>query len=75
MCLGLTSSVNYRVFVDDKTVAGTEGGKAYSSFGLSPDGAVIIIRPDGYIGTVVPLDAPEALNEYFAGFMKTGPVA
>ncbi|KAL5513388.1 hypothetical protein ACEPAH_3787 [Sanghuangporus vaninii] len=64
-----------KVFVDDVAVSGTEGGKAYSSYGISPEGAVIIVRPDGYIGTVVPLDGAAALNEYFAGFMKPGLLA
>ena len=63
------------MFVDDVAVSGTEGGKAYRSYGLSPDGAVVIVRPDGYIGTVVPLDGVAALSEYFAGFMKPGPLA
>lgn len=32
-------------------------------------GALIVIRPDGYVGHVVPLDKPEALLEYFQGFL------
>jgi phenol 2-monooxygenase len=32
-------------------------------------GALIVIRPDGYIGHVVSLDQPEALLDYFRGFL------
>ena len=61
-----------RVFVDDVNIAGTDGGKAYKSFGISAEGAVVIVRPDGYVGMVAPLDGTEALHEYFSGFMKPG---
>lgn len=32
-------------------------------------GALIVIRPDGYVGHVVPLSQPEALLDYFKGFL------
>lgn len=32
-------------------------------------GALIVIRPDGYVGNVVPLDQPETLLEYFTAFL------
>lgn len=44
--------------------------EAHQSYGVDPmQGALIVIRPDGYVGHVVPLDKPEALLEYFAGFL------
>ncbi len=32
-------------------------------------GALVVVRPDQYIAHVLPLDAHEALAEFFAGFM------
>ena len=60
----------FRVFVDDKTVAKTEGGTAYQSFGISSDGAIVVVRPDGYIGMVAELDGVKDINNYFSSFMK-----
>ncbi|THH12083.1 hypothetical protein EW145_g224 [Phellinidium pouzarii] len=59
-----------KVFVDDVEVKGICGGTAYKSYGISPEGAVVIVRPDGYIGAIAPLEGVNVLDEYFAGFMK-----
>ena len=46
------------------------GGKAYSTYGIDPHaGAVVVVRPDGYVGLVAPIEDVGALNTYFAGFM------
>jgi hypothetical protein len=29
----------------------------------------VVVRPDGYVGTIAPLDNLAALDAYFAGFM------
>jgi phenol 2-monooxygenase len=58
------------VFIDQKEVKGQLGGLAYSTYGISPAGAVVVVRPDGYVGTVAPLDRAEHLDQYFAGFMN-----
>ena len=34
--------------------------------GISRDGAVVIVRPDQYVGAVLPLDDANAVEEYFA---------
>lgn len=45
----------------------------YKNYGIGDEGAVVVVRPDGYVGTVVPLDgAMEELNKYFGGFVRTG---
>ncbi|EJC99951.1 uncharacterized protein FOMMEDRAFT_92013 [Fomitiporia mediterranea MF3/22] len=62
-----------KVFVDDEDVQHVKGGKAYATYGISPErGAVVVVRPDGYIGLVAPLggEGVSALETYFAGFMK-----
>ncbi|TRX53267.1 FAD-binding monooxygenase [Corynebacterium guaraldiae] len=34
--------------------------------GISRDGAVVIVRPDQYVGAVLPLDVPSAVEDYFS---------
>lgn len=62
---------SFRVFVDDIDVKGVQGGKAYVSYGIPPEGAVVIVRPDGYIGMIAPLDGVKDIDRYFAGFLKS----
>lgn len=59
-----------RVYVDDVENKGLSGGTAYQMYGISPTGAVVVVRPDGYVGTVAPLEDARALDGYFAKFMK-----
>lgn len=58
-----------RVYVDDVDMTGTQGGKAYDSFGIGPEGALVVVRPDGYVGAVFPFDATQDADSYFASFM------
>jgi phenol 2-monooxygenase (NADPH) len=58
------------VFIDDVDVIGKQGGDAYANFGINPSGAIVIARPDGYVGMVAPFDKVDDLNAYFASFMK-----
>jgi phenol 2-monooxygenase len=51
-------------------LTGTQGGKAYATYGIEPSGAVVIVRPDGYVGFVSSLDAIRDVDDYFASFMK-----
>ena len=39
----------------------------FDARGISRDGAVVIVRPDQYVGSVLPLDKPELVDAYFAG--------
>ncbi|KAK7434242.1 hypothetical protein VKT23_020292 [Stygiomarasmius scandens] len=54
-----------KVFIDDVDITGEQGGKAYENFGIGPEGAVVIVRPDGYVGLVSTLYDAEAIFEYF----------
>ncbi|WP_165242663.1 FAD-dependent monooxygenase [Corynebacterium lizhenjunii] len=38
----------------------------FKARGISREGAVVIVRPDQYVGAVLPLDDPAAVGEYFA---------
>lgn len=39
----------------------------YTARGIEPEGAVIVVRPDGYVSTVQPLEATGAITTFFAG--------
>ncbi|KAF7294370.1 hypothetical protein HMN09_01166300 [Mycena chlorophos] len=59
-----------KVFYDQKNLRGTEGGTAYETFGIDQEaGAIVVVRPDGYVGMVAPLLDTKALEAYFGGFM------
>jgi len=59
-----------KVLLDDTDVTGTRGGQIHERYGISRSaGALIVVRPDGYVGTVVPLDELAALDTYLSGFM------
>ena len=49
-----------------------QGGALHAKYGLDK-GGIVVVRPDGYVGAVVKFDADgfEALNKYFAGFLRT----
>ncbi|KAF9024638.1 hypothetical protein BDZ89DRAFT_1102452 [Hymenopellis radicata] len=59
-----------KAFIDDVDTTGTQGGRAYKTFGVSAHGAVVVVRPDGYVGTVAPLDKADDLKRYFSAFMN-----
>ena len=69
----LTKTVLFRdrVFIDQQElVNGATGRTAYGTYGISHSGSVVIVRPDGYVGTVAPLDNAEHLDQYFGAFMN-----
>jgi phenol 2-monooxygenase len=59
-----------RVFIDDTDASGSFGGGGYSYYGVGPEGALVVVRPDGYVGAIAPLDHAGGLDAYFASFMK-----
>ncbi|THH01836.1 hypothetical protein EW145_g6846 [Phellinidium pouzarii] len=59
-----------KIFIDDEAISECRGGNAYKNFGISHNGVVVVVRPDGYVGMIAPLDGTEDINKYFAGFMK-----
>ena len=61
----------YRVLLDDQDMYGRSGGGGYEKYGIDKlRGAIVIVRPDGYVGTISALDNARELNEYFASFLK-----
>ncbi|KAH9024977.1 FAD binding domain-containing protein [Lactarius hengduanensis] len=59
-----------KVLLDDTDITGTRGGWIHERYGISRTaGAVVVVRPDGYVGTVAPLDKLTVLDDYFGSFM------
>lgn len=50
---------------------GTELDNAYKTYGVDPEkGAVTVVRPDGYIGTIAELGDIERLGRYLRGCLR-----
>lgn len=48
------------------------GGGGYDKYGIDPlTGAIVVVRPDGYVGMVAPLEGLSEIEAYFAGFMAS----
>ena len=59
------------MLTDDQDMFKRTGGNGYKTYGIDPLlGAVVVVRPDGYVSMVAPLDSVQDINKYFAGFMK-----
>ena len=48
---------------------GRTGGGGYDAYGIGSEGALVVVRPDGYVGTVAPFDRLKDVDAYFASFM------
>lgn len=42
------------------------GGTAYRSFGIGPAGCVVVVRPDGHVAAITPLEGVEMLKQFFS---------
>jgi len=62
--------VTCRVLIDDTDVTGAVGGQGYSYYSVADEGAIVVVRPDGYVATITPLDGVAGVDAYFARFMK-----
>ena len=63
--------LTYSVLLDDTDMFKRNGGQGYEYFGIDADqGALVIVRPDGYVGIVAPFDKVDEVESYFSGFMK-----
>ena len=59
-----------RVLIDDMDFTGSVGGRGYSYYGVADEGAIVAVRPDGYVGTIAPLDGVTEIDTYFAQLME-----
>ena len=56
------------MLLDDRDVQGA-GGTLYTAYGVPRElGALVLVRPDGYVGAVAPLERADVLEAYFARF-------
>ncbi|WP_427869210.1 FAD-binding monooxygenase [Leucobacter luti] len=57
--------------VDYEKVYATKDGEEsiFDARGVSRDGAVVVVRPDHYVATVLPLSATKELGDFFAQFL------
>ena len=52
------------------------GGRGYEAYGIDPaEGAIVVVRPDGYVGMVAPFEHLDDISGYFATFMLERPSA
>ncbi|KAG8681363.1 hypothetical protein FRC08_015689, partial [Ceratobasidium sp. 394] len=59
-----------KVFMDDVAAySNMGGGQLYKSYGIGPEGCIVVVRPDGFVGHVVPLDGADELDQWFTGIM------
>lgn len=59
-----------RVLLDDVDNTGKNGGDGYINYGINPTkGAIVIVRPDGYVGALAEFNGIEAIVAYFSAFM------
>ena len=57
------------VLLDDTDMYARSGGGGYERYGIDPEkGAVVVVRPDGYVGNVVSLENVEEITRYFSAF-------
>jgi phenol 2-monooxygenase len=56
----------HRVFYDSLAADRITAGKAYNTYGIGPEGAIIVVRPDCFVGTILPISEASKLAEYFA---------
>jgi len=58
------------VLLDDTDTTETMGGRAYETFGIDPEQiTLVVVRPDGYVGTIAPSTAIAHLDNYFGSFL------
>ncbi len=58
---------NHRVFIDEVLRPIVKRGTVYETFGISPEGAAVLVRPDGYISLVTSVSSVGA--DRVSGFL------
>ncbi|KAH9944956.1 FAD binding domain-containing protein [Epithele typhae] len=59
-----------KVLLDDVDMYGRSGSGGYKKYGIDEEkGAIVVIRPDGYVGVVAPFEGLADVETYFSGFM------
>ncbi|KAI0675874.1 FAD binding domain-containing protein [Trametes maxima] len=59
-----------KVLLDDIDMHGRSGGGGFAAYGIDTvAGAIVVVRPDGHVGLVVPSDRLDVVDAYFGSFM------
>ncbi|KAH8091642.1 FAD binding domain-containing protein [Cristinia sonorae] len=59
------------VLLDDTDMYARSGGGGYERYGIDPvRGAVVVVRPDGYVGIVSSFEDVKDIYDYFSAFLK-----
>ncbi|GGL90885.1 phenol 2-monooxygenase [Glutamicibacter protophormiae] len=53
-----------------KVYTALEGNDIFAQRGISEEGAIVIVRPDMYVANVLPLQATDALRDFFTPVMR-----
>jgi len=53
-----------QVFCDDDSYHSGHG-RAYEKYGISPRGAIVVVRPDGYVSLLVDLEDTDRIDAFF----------
>ena len=49
------------------------GSGGYDAYGIDKQqGAIVVVRPDGYVGIIAPFESLRDVDAYFASFMVKG---
>ncbi|KAI0091496.1 FAD binding domain-containing protein [Irpex rosettiformis] len=60
-----------KVLTDDQDMFKRTGGDGYKTYGIDLlQGVVAVVRPDGYVSMLAPLDGVQDIDQYFSGFMR-----
>ncbi|KAI0642306.1 FAD binding domain-containing protein [Trametes meyenii] len=59
-----------KVLLDDVDMHGRSGGGGFAAYGIdTAAGAMVVVRPDGHVGLVTPVDRLDVVDSYFGSFM------
>ncbi|KAI0738707.1 FAD binding domain-containing protein [Daedaleopsis nitida] len=62
-----------KVLIDAPDMHNRQGGGGYAKYGIDKHaGAIVVVRPDGYIALIAPLDGIDHINAYFSAFLIEG---
>ena len=58
------------MLLDDTDMYARVGSGGYATYGIDAQkGAIVVVRPDGYVGMVAPFEHLQDVDAYFASFM------
>ncbi len=65
----------FQVHDEELVYAADPSSDIFERRGVSREGCVVVVRPDMYVATILPLDRPELLTDFFAPILKPAAAA